>query len=177
MYPMSSPRRPLLFNLPRLFTGLAALGLGVLYYLLERSAERTYFIPQFLADALQSGGGGSVLGALGQQLPTLAHTFALCLLTAALLPVGRRGALAICAGWLAVDAAFEVGQHPRIAPWLAQRVPDWFAGVPVLENTASYFLHGRFDPLDLASIVLGALLALPVILATRRYDPPGDRGV
>lgn len=176
--PSSTPARtpsPSLFNRPRLFSGLAALVLGALLYLLERPAERIYFIPRALAEALQADGGFGLFGALGQQLPTFLHTFALCLLTAALLRVGWRGALGICGAWLATEALFELGQRPAAAEWLARQVPAWFQRVPVLENTASYFLHGRFDPLDLASIVLGALLALPVILATRRYDPPDDR--
>jgi len=167
-------RPPSLFNRPRLFTGLGALGLGVLLYLLDRPAGRTYFIPQFLAEALQPDGGTGLFGALGQQLPTFLHTFALCLLTAALLRVGWRGALGICGGWLLIDAAFEIGQHQRIAPVLARWTPDWFTHIPVLDNTASYFLHGRFDPLDLLSIFLGAAAAFVLILVTRRFDPPGD---
>ena len=162
----------MLFNRPRLLTGLAALVLGSLFYLLSRPAERTYFIPQYLADSLQPKGGADLLGVLGQQFPTFVHTFALCLLTAALLRVGLRGALAICGGWLLVDAAFEIGQHPDIAPVLVRWIPAWFRHVPLLDNTAAYFLNGRFDPLDLASIVAGAALALPLILATRRFDPP-----
>ena len=156
------------FNLVRLALGLAALVLGVLVYAADRPAAQTYFLPR----ALELHTGSSTFGALGQHLPTLLHVLAFCLLTAALLRVGLRGALAICGGWLAIDAAFEIGQHPDIAPVLARWTPDWFDGIPLLENTASYFLHGRFDPLDLASIVVGAALALPLILATRRFDPP-----
>lgn len=173
--PTTTPNLPRnLFNHPRLFTGLGALALGTLLYLLDRPAERTYFIPQFLADALQPDGGAGLFGGLGQQLPTFLHTFAFCLLTAALLRVGVRGSLAICSGWLMIDAAFEIGQHPDIAPVLARWTPDWFSAIPVLDNTAGYFLNGRFDPYDLISIVVGAVLALPLILATRRFDPPGD---
>ncbi len=171
--PSTAPNssRPL-FNRPRLFTGLAALALGALLYLLDRPAERTYFIPQFLADAVQPDGGAGLFGGLGQQLPTFLHTFALCLLTAALLRVGWRGALGICAAWLTTDALFELGQLPGAAEWLAQHMPAWFSHVPLLDNAAGYFLHGRFDPLDLLSIATGAVLALPLILATRRFDPP-----
>ncbi len=160
-----------LVNLPRLTIGLASLGLGVLVYLLDRPAERTYLIPDVLGHSMQGSAG--LFGPLGQQLPTFLHTFAFCLLTAALLRVGWRGALGICTAWLSVDALFELGQRGDLAAWIARHVPGWFQHVPVLDNTASYFLRGRFDPLDLASIVLGAALALPVILATRRFDPPG----
>ncbi|HFE32524.1 MAG TPA: hypothetical protein ENJ17_04345 [Gammaproteobacteria bacterium] len=172
--PLSSTathRPPSLFNRPRLFTGLAALALGALLYLLERPAARTYFIPRTLAEMLQPDGGAGLFGALGQQLPTFLHTFSLCLLTAALLRVGWRGALGICGAWLVTDALFELGQQTTTAEWLARHVPAWFQHVPVLDNTASYFLHGRFDPLDLLSIVLGAAAAFVLILATRRFDP------
>jgi len=157
------------FNPARLYLGLAALALGVLVYALDRPAARTYFLPDDLDLPAQLHGS---FGALGQHLPTFLHVLAFCLLTAALLRVGRRGALAISAGWLLVDGAFEIGQHPAVAPTLARWTPAWFDRVPVLDNTAGYFLAGRFDPLDLASIAAGAALALPLILVTRRYDPP-----
>lgn len=157
-----------LFNLPRLALGASALLLGVWVYAADRPAARTYFLPE----GLDLHPGGALFGPLGQHLPTLLHVLGFCLLTAALLRVGWRGALAICGGWLLVDGLFEIGQHEAIAPVLARWTPDWFAHVPVLENTASYFLRGRFDPLDLASIALGAALALALILVTRRFDPP-----
>ena len=162
-----------LFNPVRLALGLTALGLGVLVYATDRSAGRTYFLP----DTLELHSGGNTFGSLGQHLPTLLHVLAFCLLTAAVLRVRWRGALAICIGWLAVDAAFEIGQHEAIAPLLARWTPDWFAGIPLLENTVAYFTNGRFDPLDLVSIAAGAVLALPLILATRRFDPPPGEGV
>jgi len=106
-------------------------------------------------------------------IPSFLHTFALCLLTAALLRVGWRGALGICSAWLVTDGLFELGQQPMAAEWLARHMPAWFQHVPLLNNTASYFLHGRFDPLDLLSIFLGAAAAFVLILATRRFDPSG----
>ena len=172
--PLPSPpndRPAALFNHPRLFIGLGALTLGALLYLLERPAARTYFIPRALAEALQPAGGAGLFGPLSPQLPTFLHTFALCLLTAALLRVGWRGALGICGAWLVIGALFELGQQATAAEWLARHVPAWFRHVPVLDNTASYFLHGRFDPLDLLSIVLGAVAAFVLLLATRRFDP------
>ncbi|MCF6211357.1 MAG: hypothetical protein L3K24_11985 [Gammaproteobacteria bacterium] len=84
----------------------------------------------------------------------------------------------ICTSWLMVDAAFEIGQHTDIAPLLAKQVPEWFNRLPILKNTAGYFLHGNFDPLDLLSLSLslslGALMAFVLILATRRFAFSGD---
>lgn len=172
---MTPCRHATLFNRPRLLLGLGALALGVLVYVLDRPAAAIYFLPDTLHVPTHLRGA---FGLAGQHLPTFLHVFAFCLLTASLLRVGRRGALLISGGWGLLDAAFEAGQHEAIAPALARWTPDWFDRVPVLENTAAYFLNGRFDPLDLASIVAGALLALPVILATRRFDPPaGGKGV
>jgi len=159
------------FNIVQLTIGIAALAIGVLVYALDRPAGQTYFIPDTLNI---STGLHSAFGALGNHLPTFFHTLSFCLITAALLNVRTTGALVICTSWLIVDAAFEIGQHADIAPLLINRIPEWFSRLPVLENTASYFLHGRFDPLDLLSILLGALTAFVLILATRRFGPSGD---
>ena len=72
------------------------------------------------------------------------------------------------------DPACEIGQHTDIAPLLAKQLPEWFNRLPILENTAGYFLHGNFDPLDLLSIFLGALTAFVLTLATRRFAFSGD---
>jgi hypothetical protein len=54
---------------------------------------------------------------------------------------------------------FEIAQMKIIAHVIADWVPAWFSGIPFLENTAAYFIHGRFDVLDLLSIGLGAFAA------------------
>lgn len=167
-HPKPIMRPPIHFNTVQLTIGIAALAVGVLVYALDRPAGQTYFIPDTFNI---STGLHSAFGALGNHLPTFFHTFSFCLITAALLNVRTTGALVICTSWLIVDAAFEIGQHADIAPLLIKRIPEWFSHLPVLENTASYFLHGRFDPLDLLSIVLGAAAAFVLILATRRFDP------
>jgi len=156
------------FNRVRLLLGLTSLGFGVLVYAFDRPADQVYFLPDALHVPEQLQGS---FGLLGQHLPTFLHVLAFCLLTAAFLPVKTRGALVICSTWLLIDAAFEAAQHAAIAPWAVRALPDWFARVPVLENTAAYFRNGRFDPIDLLSIGLGALLGLLLILVTRRFDP------
>ena len=139
-----------------LLLGLLALGLGVLVYALDRPPDQVYFLPAWLARWQPEA---PVFGALGAHLPTFFHPLGMALLTLALLPPGRRSALAAAALWALVDAAFELGQHPALGPALAARVPSWFQGIPVLENTRGYFLNGRFDPWDLAAIFLGAAAA------------------
>jgi hypothetical protein len=65
-----------------------------------------------------------------------------------------------------LDGLFEIGQHPAIARLIVEYIPEWFNDVTILENTQDYFLSGRFDPVDLFSILLGGMLAYMVFLAT-----------
>jgi hypothetical protein len=69
----------------------------------------------------------------------------------------------ICLAWFTLDCLFEVAQIDSSARWIAQHIPDWFSGVPFLENTASYFLFGTFDVLDLLSIAAGTVAAYVTI--------------
>ena len=110
-----------------------------------------------------------MFGVVGHSLPTFAHVFAFCLLTAALLAVGTEAAITVCLGWFLVDVAFELGQHSALAPALSTLIPPWFAHLLILNQTDSYFLDGTFDPLDLLAIALGALAAYVVIQRTARW--------
>lgn len=136
--------------------GFLSLALGVLLYLADRPVERTYFLPDTLMTIDRPAG---LFGLFGQWLPGLLHVYAFILFTVALaVPRGRR-IMGVCAAWFAIDALFECGQHPAIAPKLAALTPDWFQGIPVLENTASFFARGVFDPVDILFIALGAIAA------------------
>jgi hypothetical protein len=138
------------------FIGVLALGLGVAVYVLDRSSGQTYFLPDALS--LHSG-HSSVFGKLGDHLPTFLHVFAFCLISSGILNGTRRGMLMICLFWLFIDAAFEIGQHPSVSKIIIPMIPDFFFDIPVLDNTANYFAQGRFDPVDLLSIFLGAACA------------------
>jgi hypothetical protein len=135
--------------------GLAALGLGVLVYVLDRPPGLTA-LPESLTLFQPTV---TFFGAVGQALPAFAHVFAFSLLTLALLGGGRRAAMTICTSWFLVDAAFELGQHPTLAAELARFAPSWFEGIPILHRTDDFFLYGTFDPFDLVAIALGALTA------------------
>ena len=136
--------------------GSLALGLGIVLYLVDRPASETYFVPESLS---LFSHGSTVFGSLGQHMPTFLHVFAFCLLSSGILDCNKRCALLVCGFWLCLDGLFEIAQHDAIAERLVPWVPDWFNGIPILENTANYFSRGHFDPLDLASIVLGSMLA------------------
>ena len=159
---MTEQRHPV--NLTQLGIGVLALLIGVLLYWLDRPAAQTYFMPETLSLFRQTP---RLFGSLGNQLPTFLHAFAFCLISAALVSRTRSTALGICLLWAGIDSLFEIGQHPAVAARLAAAIPAWFAHVPLLDNTRSYFLHGHFDPLDLASILLGAVAAYGLIMLTR----------
>jgi hypothetical protein len=146
-----------------LVAALLALSLGLAVYVLDRTPGSAYFLPPVLSLA----GTHLWFGALGAQLPEFAHVYASSLLTALLLGSSRRALLASCLTWWAIDSLFEIGQHPLISPHFVAVVPNWFAGIPLLENTAPYFVHGTFDPWDLGAIALGAVAAFGSIALCR----------
>lgn len=146
-------------NRALMLIGLTALLLGTLVYLIDRPPGETA-----LPDSLNLYGHVPTLfGAVGQNLPAFAHVFAFSLATAALLGNGRYVALGASATWFIVNLAFELGQHPAIAPGLVQLIPARFENIPILARTQGYFLYGTFDLLDLLFIALGALAAYLVM--------------
>ncbi len=150
-------------NKAQIVIGLAVLLLGTMVYVVDRPWEQTIFVPGDLSLFPLTP---SVFGVTGHSLPTFAHVFAFSLLTIALVGGAKRAAITVCLGWCLVEAAFELGQHLALA--LATAMPPWFAGLPMLNKSASYFLHGTFDPLDILAIALGALAAYFVIQRTTR---------
>jgi hypothetical protein len=142
--------------------GLFLLVLGTCVYLLDRPWQQLA-IAEVIPLTLDPW---PIFGALGGSLPSFAHVCAFALLTAALLDGGRRLNQVICLGWLSVNVAFELGQHPKLATSIAHAVPGWFAQVPILNQTPTYFLSGTLDPLDILFATLGALAAYSVIVKT-----------
>lgn len=159
-----------------LLLGVAALALGTLVYVIDRPPGETA-----LPDRINVYGTlPALFGTIGQSLPAFTHVFAFSLLTAACLGDGRYVAVGACAIWLLVDAAFELGQHPSLAPYLALFVPGWFDQIPILGRAASYFLNGTFDPWDLAAIFAGALAAyatLTLITQRNAYHAPQSESI
>jgi len=141
-------------RIPLLVLAGLALLLGVAVYGLDRPPGSAAFLPA----AWSLAGSARPFGALAGQLPEFLHVFAFSLLTAAWLPATWRAAWSACASWWLIDSLFELGQHPKLAPLLAAATSG-LQGIPLLEHTPGYFIHGVFDPLDLAAIALGALAA------------------
>ena len=161
---------------PELIQVIAAvivLTIGVLVYLLDRPSTGVYFIP----DSWSLGNSiAPVFGAIGNHLPTFAHTFAFILFTSALLEPWPWSAVTACTGWWAVGSLFEIAQSDSWAAAIAARVPQWFADWPLLDNVADYFIVGYFDGFDLASIGAATVCAFVVIQLSYRFSsiPPGE---
>lgn len=147
-------------NQLQIVIGIAALALGVALYIFDRPSSLTYLVPDLFS---QYEGKPVMFGVIGNHLPTFFHAFAFCLLTAGVLGSKIRGAFFICLFWCLIDGTFEIAQHPDIANKIITFIPDWFNNIPVLENTADYFLHGRFDQLDLVAILMGSVMAFGLI--------------
>lgn len=134
--------------------GMAALSVGLLVYLTDRDPSKASLI--LAVSWLQ---GAIAFGAVGGCLPTLAHTFAFSLFTAAALPRRSSPPYGACVTWFALNAAFEVGQHPQVSLRLAALLErDDLAG-PLSSALANYFVRGTFDVRDIGAALIGAVLA------------------
>jgi ABC-type xylose transport system permease subunit len=151
-------------NRKQLIIGVAVLLVGTLVYLIDRPPEQTYFVKTSPIKITLFTTIPNVFGSIGGSLPAFVHVFSFILITAGILSCNRRGYRIICLSWFLLDTAFEVGQH--FTAWPSKIIPDWFTGIPFLENTESYFLRGTFDFLDLAAIALGSIIAYRILLRT-----------
>ena len=148
----------------RLALSIGALGAGVLYYALARQPEHVYFLPLWFPHPDFSL---DWLSPLGDHLPTFIHVYAFILLTALVASPSTARIIPICSAWFILDSLLECAQLDPIARWIALHTPHWFYGIPFLENTANYFLHGTFDVLDLLSIAAGTIAAYATIRITQ----------
>lgn len=157
------------YELTSFLIGISGLFSGLLFYGFFRSPEHEYFL-RFLP----FGTGGTLtlppfFSALGNHLPSFLHVFSFSLLTAALFPPTRKAILLSCSFWTAVNLLFEIGQYSGTAA--ARFVPDWFQGIPFLENTAAFFRRGVFDVADMAAMAVAGIIAYMVLqIYKRRWD-------
>ena len=151
-------------NGKQIFIGLIALIVGTLFYFFDRPPEDVYFLSRLGRHFSQYGAGPLLLGHLGASLPAFIHVFAFSLITAGILAGRIRMAAAVCLSWISIDLLFELGQkYPAAAGRL---VPDWFDGIPFLENTRGYFRHGTYDVSDIIATAVGGGMAFLVIVMT-----------
>jgi len=145
---------------------LAALlsAIGVVVYTFDRGAA-VYFLSGWTsAPAL------SVFGPLADHLPTFLHTLVFILVTAAILRPWPRTLPATCAAWFLIECLFEIGQMAPIDGYIAAAIPEWFGSVPLLRITSDYFIQGIYDPFDVLSIGIGAVVAYPMVRMYVRGD-------
>jgi hypothetical protein len=151
-------------NRKQIFVGLIALFVGLTVYLVDRPPEQTYFIYKIDSAISLHHVFPTLFGPLGKILPAFVHVFSFALLTAGILACNKRGCVVACIVWLSVDVAFELGQ--KFGVWSSSLMRSWFEGIPLLENTANYFILGSFDVMDLAAIAAGSLVAYLTMMCT-----------
>lgn len=162
---MEIPKAPrIIANRLQILIGLTTLILGSLVYVVDRPPDNTYFVYFRSLNISLYKILPNIFGLVGNSLPAFIHVFAFILITAGLISCHKTGFLIICLSWFLVDTVFELGQ--KFNTWSASVIPDWFAGVPFLENSKNFFLQGTFDFFDLASIAFGTIAAYFVLLAT-----------
>lgn len=140
--------------------GLTALLLGTLVYVTDRAAGSAWLLP-----TLDWPAGRGWFGAAAPWLPSAVHAFAFALLSAALLPPRRSMYAMACAAWVAIDLAFETGQHPAIATELSMHLESALPAA-IAQPLARYFRAGTFDPADLGAVLLGGLAAWALLCWT-----------
>ncbi len=155
-----------MINRLQVLIGVAGLVVGSLVYLIDRPPDQTYFIYTGPINITLFNIIPKLFGSIGNTLPAFIHVFSFILITAALISWQKRDYLIICLGWFLVDCVFELGQ--KFNTWPLRIIPDWFEGIPFLENTENCFLQGTFDFIDLAAISIGAVIAYFVLLTTNK---------
>ena len=152
-------------NKTQFLIGTVALLIGGLVYMVDRPPDHTYFINNLINVSFHNT-TPRIFGSLGYSLPAFVHVFSFILITGGMLSCQRRGYFLICLSWFILDFAFELGQNFKTVP--LKVIPDWFSGIPFLENTKIYFLGGTFDVFDLVAIALGTVAAYFVLLTTHK---------
>jgi hypothetical protein len=88
------------------------------------------------------------------------------LITAALLPAGRRNAALVCGFWTVLHVLLELAEHPYISVWLSSRVPSWLYQFWLVEEGGRFVLRSSYNPLDLLLPLLAGAIAYQVITRT-----------
>jgi len=155
-------------NKQQALTGLIVLLFGALVYLVDRPPDQTYFVYSSPFNISLFKTLPNLFGHIGNVLPSFIHVFSFILLTAGILSCRKKGFLIICLCWFFIDCIFELGQ--KFNSLSLTIIPDWFSGVPFLENTKNFFLYGTYDLNDLIAILIGTVVAYLVLLSTIKSE-------
>jgi len=154
-------------NKKQIIIGLVALFIGSLVYLIDRPSDKTYLVYSIVNISLYNT-LPNLFGLISNILPAFIHVFSFILITAGLIFYNKRGYLIIYLSWFLIDCVFELGQN--FNTWSSSMIPNWFTGIPFLENIENYFLQGTFDFIDLAAIAFGTVIAYFVLLTTDKRE-------
>ncbi len=150
-------------NKKQLFIGLSGLLIGLMIYFIDRPGD-TYLVNKISGGASLYNSIPGLFGPIGYVLPAFIHVFSFSLITSGLLGCSKKGAIAVCSGWLAVNFVFELGQ--KFKAQAVSLVPENYVKSEFLEIFCNYFKFGTFDNYDLIAIVLGAAAAYSIIAIT-----------
>ncbi|MEN8131170.1 MAG: hypothetical protein ABFS45_13460 [Pseudomonadota bacterium] len=149
----------------KLLIGLLTLLIGSLIYIVDRPPEQIYFIDSGGFPISLNGRITNIFGSIGNNLPGFIHVFSFSLMTSAVIGDNKFRDSIICMSWFVVDVTAELFQ--KFNSWTVI-IPDWFKGIPYIENTKSYFHNGTFDTLDLVAIGVGSISAIGVLHYMRK---------
>jgi hypothetical protein len=152
----------------QIFAGVTGLLIGSLVYIVDRPPDQTYFVYKSSINISLYNTLPNLFGPFGNSVPSFIHVFSFILLTAGLGSFQKRGCLMICLCWFLADCAFELGQE--FDSWPSMLIPNWFEGIPFLENTRNQFLLGTFDILDMLAISIGTVIAHFFLLTTKQVE-------
>ncbi len=154
-------------NKSQLFTGLAALAVGGIFYVFYRQPEAVYLMP---SDASLYESTPQREGVFWNSFPSFLHTLAFILITTGALNITNKvWGLIVCLFWLVIDILLEFGQNGNYNSAIIELIPDWFSKVPVLEVIEPYFLYGEFEISDILASALGAIFAYFIYIKTRGH--------
>ncbi|MEA3435574.1 MAG: hypothetical protein U9R43_03855 [Thermodesulfobacteriota bacterium] len=151
-------------NRIQILTGATVLFFGILVYLVDRPPDQTLFIDKSPVNISLYSALPGLFGIIGNSLPSFAHVFSFILITAGLIASKKRHFIIICLFWFLTNLIFELGQ--KFSTMFIKFIPDWFASIPVLENTGDYFIRGTFSFGDMAAITIGTIVAYFVLIKT-----------
>ena len=173
---MMKCRRVILFGL-----GICGLCAGLLEYITARPLNSAYLLNHLSAIISYLAFMPDIYGWLGQWVADFLHVFSFSLISISLFSQSRNSRVFFCSFWLGINILFEIGQAYGVQ--IARYIPFWLDRISVLGNARGYFANGRFDVIDIAAFILGAIVAFliseliisgkvgykPIKMEVRRY--------
>jgi hypothetical protein len=142
----------------QVYAGALILLAGLLLYVSGHAEPLSRLMPALLHDTPFSA----------SRWLAFCHVIGMSLITAALLPAGRRNAALICGFWTFLHVLLELAEHPQISVWLSSHLPQWICQFWLVEEGGRLVLRSSYDPRDLLLPLLAGAIAYQVI--TQKAD-------